>query len=74
MIAIVNVSKRLRTRGLQDYEVRINRMPVCRFQHRREEGLEVCLRRAAAAVEENRGEIRLRGLIIDKWFMERRGK
>lgn len=52
MIAIVNVSKVLREKGLHEYEVRINRDVICRFTHNREGGLACCLRRAADAVDE----------------------
>jgi len=43
MIAIVNVSKKLRATGWHDYEVRVNREVICKFRHKREDGLAVCL-------------------------------
>jgi hypothetical protein len=49
MIAIINVSES--PKGINDYEVRINKQLICRFQHKREEGLAKCLQLAAQAVE-----------------------
>jgi hypothetical protein len=54
MIAIVNVTERPAETGPHDYEVRINRQVITRFQHRREDGLAKCLRLAADAVDEAR--------------------
>lgn len=51
MIAIVNVSKPPKPIGVNEYELRINHAVVARFEHRREDGLAVCLQKAAAAVE-----------------------
>lgn len=53
MIAIQNISKRLSATGLQSYEIRINETVIATFRHRREEGLAVCLERAAKAVKEH---------------------
>ena len=50
MIAIVNVSGP-DGNGEHSYSVRINRDEICRFTHRREDGLELCLFRAAQAVQ-----------------------
>jgi len=57
MIAIVNIGpyNDPDPSGVRDYEVRINRDVVATFQHRRADGLAVCLRHAAAAVERSRG-------------------
>ena len=52
MIAIVNIDKRKRKTGLHIYEVRINHDVICRFTHKREDGLATCLRLASEAVEE----------------------
>lgn len=52
MIVIINVSKEPKLKGVHEYEVRINREVICKFKHKREEGLDVCLTRAAKAVEE----------------------
>jgi hypothetical protein len=49
VIAIVNVSKRLRKTGWHTYELRINEAVVTTFKHRREQGLSQCLLRAAEA-------------------------
>ena len=51
MIAIVNVSENPSPFGIHDYELRINREVVAKFQHKREDGLTVCLKKAAAAAE-----------------------
>lgn len=51
MIAIVNVSTHDDPCGVHEYEVRINREVITRFEHVREDGLAVCLRKAADAVE-----------------------
>lgn len=52
MIAIVNIGpvRKADPFGEHRYEVRINRAPVCRFTHRRSEGLAKCLRLAADSV------------------------
>lgn len=51
MIAIVNVSKEFDRDGLQQYEVRINHEVITTFEHTRKHGLADCLRKAAAAVD-----------------------
>lgn len=56
MIAIVNVSTHDDPCGVHEYEVRINREVITRFEHVREDGLAVCLRKAANAVEAARPE------------------
>lgn len=50
MIAIVN--KRRAAGRLHRYEVRINHKPICRFSHKREDGLARCLELAAQAVKQ----------------------
>lgn len=52
MIAIVNVSPQVKETGTHQYEVRINRTPLVRFEHDRENGLAACLRAAAEAIDE----------------------
>jgi hypothetical protein len=37
--------------GWRDYEVKINSSVICRFRHKREDGLAVCLQKAALAVK-----------------------
>ena len=49
MIAIVNVSRRLRKSGWHTYELRINDKVIAKFRHKREQSLERCLMRAAVA-------------------------
>ncbi len=56
MIAIVNVSENPSPFGVHDYELRINREAVAKFQHKREDGLTVCLQKAAAAAEKAKWE------------------
>jgi hypothetical protein len=51
VIAIVNVSEHDSPFGVHDYELRINELVIARFEHVREEGLSVCLQRAANAAE-----------------------
>lgn len=51
MIEIVNVSASLKLFGVHEYELRINQRVIARFEHKREEGLAVCLQKAAAAAE-----------------------
>lgn len=51
MIAIVNVSTRKNVEGWNDYQVQINQIPICRFRHRRKDGLAKCLELAAKAVK-----------------------
>lgn len=51
-ILITNVSTHDDLTGSNQYTVRINNQPViARFDHVRSEGLAMCLRRAAEAVE-----------------------
>lgn len=52
MIAIVNIGaiRKADPFGWHRYEVRINRAPVCRFRHKRSDGLAKCLERAMQAV------------------------
>lgn len=55
MITIINVGPSLRVDVYPDeciYEVRINRQSICRFVHRRGNGLADCLHQAARKVEE----------------------
>lgn len=59
MITIQNVSRRPRKTGLHTYEICVTvevesgkwvRRPIARFRHRREEGMPICLEKAAAAM------------------------
>lgn len=53
MIAITNTSKKISEKGMQDYEVSINRMqPIAKFKHRRSDGLAMCLLLASKAVRD----------------------
>jgi hypothetical protein len=52
MIAIVNVSPDAPVTGINQYEVRINRRVIAKFEHFRHlDGLAQCLRDAADAVD-----------------------
>lgn len=51
MITIVNISERPSTMQYDDYEVQINATVIATFRHRRADGLAVCLKEAALAVE-----------------------
>lgn len=51
MIGIINVGKGdSDIGGWRTYEVRINRDLICEFQHKRSDGLAVCLKKASLAV------------------------
>ena len=65
MIAVVNVSKEYSRTGVQQYEVRLNRYVVAKFDHISEEGMAKCLRCAADAVESDAGVDAL--LILDEY-------
>jgi len=52
MITIQNVSKKLLKVGVQDYELKINNKLINTFQHSREEGLAICLKKAAIAASD----------------------
>ena len=52
-IIIRNVSTGVPT-GVQQYELKINQRILLQFEHTREDGLAVCLRKAADAVEADR--------------------
>lgn len=54
MIAIVNTGKNSSAFGLHEYELRINKSVVCTFEHKREDGLAMCLQRAAKAAEKSK--------------------
>lgn len=54
MIAIVNIDKNPRQFGVHRYQLRINSMEICQFEHKREDGLAACLLAAAKAVEANK--------------------
>lgn len=57
MIAIVNITPEgSDSRGLHLYEVKINSKPVAQFSHKREDGLEKCLRLAADAVRDQKAK------------------
>jgi len=39
-------------RGVRDYEVVVQNKSICKFKHKREDGLAVCLEKAAKAVRD----------------------
>ena len=51
MIAIVNVSTPPTKKGANKYEVRINKAVITTFEHKREDGMTMCLKLAADAVD-----------------------
>ena len=55
MITIVNVDKNLRRTGVHEYEVRVNRKPLFRFKHPRENSLASLLGRAHQAAWDAEG-------------------
>ncbi len=56
MIAIVNMGggDSENFLGVRNYEVRINHEVITTFQHRRSDGLGVCLQKASRAVEKQK--------------------
>lgn len=52
MIAIVNIQSGPDPVGICRYEVKVNTSVIAQFDHRRSDGLEACLRRAADAVRD----------------------
>jgi hypothetical protein len=51
MIAIINLGTNPKPHGTHEYVIRINHHEICKFKHRRENGLAVCLKKASEAVE-----------------------
>ena len=62
MIAVVNVSKEYSRKGVQQYEVRLNRFVLSKFEHTSEHGMAECLRKAADAVDSDEGKCALQYL------------
>ena len=56
MIAIVNITNPAKPTGTHRYSLRINRKVITEFDHEREDGLAVCLNKAAKAAEKARNE------------------
>jgi hypothetical protein len=57
-IIIQNIDKNLRATGEHDYVLRINQKRIAYFKHNREDGLAVCLEKAAAAARDpHRAEV-----------------
>jgi hypothetical protein len=54
MIIIQNISKRYSKTGWQDYIVKINDEPICKFKHLANDGLAKCLAKASSAVYNKR--------------------
>jgi len=67
MIAIVNIDKNPRKAGIHTYEVRINHDVICRFTHKREDGLATCLRLASEAVDEHQWAKNAKALEDLRW-------
>ena len=54
MIAIVNITSEPKPHGQHKYSLRINKMEICQFEHKREDGLAACLAAAAKKVRETK--------------------
>ena len=54
-IIITNISEEYKKTGLQEYSLRVNNKELVRFKHRGEDGLNVCLLKAACAYMESYG-------------------
>lgn len=54
MITIANISPELKSFGVHKYELRINKMLICQFEHKREDGLAACLMAAAKEIEKSK--------------------
>lgn len=52
MIAIVNITPENKPFGENNYELRINSEVITTFNHNREDGLAVCLKKASIAAEQ----------------------
>ena len=63
MIAIVNIDDNPRLEGEHLYVVKINKKEICRFTHRREDGLSQCLFKASKAVAHNAVDAELERII-----------
>lgn len=66
MIAIVNVDKNLRETGPHEYEVRINRKPLFRFKHNREDSIASLFGRAQQAAWDAEAEAHNNGIHSDR--------
>lgn len=51
MIVVCNVSEEYSRTGIQQYEVRINDIKLSSFEHNSEEGMSVCLHKAAESLK-----------------------
>lgn len=51
MIIVCNVSEEYSRTGIQKYEVRINDTKLSSFEHNSEEGMSVCLHKAAESLK-----------------------
>lgn len=65
MIAIINDGSNPSTTGVHRYKVQINDKVICGFSHVREEGLEVCLLKAAEAVRRAQAQAHWAGDVND---------
>ena len=50
-VVVINIDKDVRPSGPHLYEVRLNQIPLASFVHIREDGMVVCMRKAAEALE-----------------------
>jgi len=65
MIGVRNISKRVRAAGLHSYEVFVTVVAadrsvlarrICTFRHKREDGMAICLEKAASAVRRSKAD------------------
>lgn len=50
-IIISNISDTYSREGIQKYQVKLNRILLCEFEHLSEDGMAVCLQKAAEALD-----------------------
>ena len=50
-IIISNISDTYSREGVQKYEVKLNRILLCEFEHLSEDGMAVCLQKASEALD-----------------------
>lgn len=56
-IFIQNISKKFSEKGIQEYVIKINNKEICKFKHKRSDGLGVCLIKAGFAVAGHKPKI-----------------
>ena len=69
MIAIVNKSKNY-GKGLQTYDIFINKKKITSFTHKFEDGLGICLKKASEAVQEEDHKDKKRKFAVEYYLDE----